>query len=861
MPSVSPLSLGQRLVRERLRLNWSQEEVARALEISARSVNRWEHDKAVPYPHHRQQLCGIFQVSSETLFGTISNGESTPSSAFWTLPYSRNPFFIGRDEILSHLHETFHASTSAAFVQVQALRGLGGIGKTQTAIEYAYRYCDDYSAVLWLRAETSELLLADVIGLANVLKLPENNEQNQQRVVEGVKRWLDRQESWLLILDNVEDMSMVQDFLPSHGRGHTLMTTRAQATGMTAMGVDIEPLHVEEATLFLLHRAKLLSPDASLQLASETCVNTAKEISLLMNGLPLALDQAGAYIEETGCSLSDYLDRYQHHQATLLDLRSEAHGSHPLSVRATLSLCFEQVKQINSTAADVIRLCAFLHPDAIPEEMFSNVSAYLSLELQRTAESSIALDTAFAALRTLSFLRRHPTTKTVSIHRLVQTVVKDAMDERTQRQWAERAIQVVNNLFPITQSDVQDLHRWSQHQNYLPHALVASRLIDQWHLSFSEASHLLHKMGMYFLARADYSQAEMFLQKARENRIEALGEIHPDVAESFNALGDLFYYQGKYEQAEAFLQRALWIREQTVDATHPDIASNLSKLARLYQEQGKYTQGEPLLQQALTIHEQNVGPEHPDVADVLNSLGFLYRRQGKLIQAEPLLQRALFIYEQNMEPEHPDVLFSLTYLASLFYDQGKYEQAKDYYLRTLTIREHVMGLEHPHVATSLNDVARVYRIQGKYTQAEPLFQRAVAIYKKTIGEEHPYTATSLMNLAVLYREMDRYTQAELLFHQAIAIYEKTVGSEHPRMAQCLSELATLHVRQGHNEQAEGYFQEALRIREFQLGQEHPETMATLVQYVNLLRNMKREKEAAVLEVRIKAVELIDGILY
>ena len=819
MSFVTPLSLGQRLIRERLRLHWSQEEVARALGTTARSVNRWEHDKAIPHPHHRQQLCRLFRVSSETLFGTISGVESTPPSAFWTLPYRRNPFFLGREEILSHLYETFHPSTATVCVQTQVLSGLAGIGKTQTAIEYAYRYRDDYSAILWLRAETSELLLADVVGLANVLKLPEGNEQNQQRVVEGVKRWLDRQEQWLLILDNVEDMSLVQGLLPSHERGHVLVTTRVQATGMMARCIDLEPLHTEEGTLFLLRRAKLLAPDASLQQASEAQVGIAKEIFLLMNGLPLALDQAGAYIEETGCNLSDYLDRYQHHHATLLDLRGKACGSHPLSVRAMLSLCLEQVEQINSIAADVLRLCAFLHPDAIPEEMCLKGMTHLSSDLQEADGNSITLDAAFAALRTLSLLRRHPETKTVIIHRLVQAVVKDALDETTQRQWAERAVRVVNHLFPTTQSDVQNLHHWAQYQNYLPHVLVAAQLIEQWHLNFPEANQLLHKMGLYFLARAEYVQAEVLLQKAREKHIQILGEIHPDVAESFNALGDLFYYQGKYEQAEVLLQRALWIREQVVDATHSDIASNLSKLARLYQEQGKYR------------------------------------------QAEPLLQRALSIYEQNLGPEHPDVLFSLTYLASLFYDQGKYEQAEDYYLRTLTMRERVMGLEHPHVATSLNDVARVYRIQGKYAQAEPLFQRAVAIYTNTVGEEHPYTATSILNLAVLYREMTRYTQAEVLFYQAIAIYKKTVGGEHPRLAQSLSELAVLYMRQGQDKQAEGHFQEALRIREFQLGREHPETMTTLAQYANLLRSMKREKEAVVLENRVKAVELVDKYLY
>jgi tetratricopeptide (TPR) repeat protein len=609
---------------------------------------------------------------------------------------------------------------------------LGGIGKTQTAVEYAYRFRNDYHAILWLQAETHDQLVADVVSVAALLDVPEKSEQNQQCVLEGVKRWLNTHENWLLIVDNVEDMKVIQDVLPCGG-GCTLLTTRAQSTGTFATCIALEQMGLEEGALFLLRRAKLIVPDVLLEECAPHEYDVAKEISSFMDGLPLALDQAGAYIEETRCSVVDYRDHYNHQRAWLLALRGASSTDHPQSVAATLSLSFEHVKRFNPVATDLLRFCAFLHPDAIPEEMCFKGIVHMNLALQGRAANSITLDTAIAALRTLSLLRRHIETKTVSIHRLVQAVVKDAMDEEVQRQWVERVVLVVNSVFPTLQSDVQDLHHWAQYQNYLSHALVAVQLIDRWHLTFFEANQFLYKMGLYFLAHAEYAQAEMLLQKARENHVQVLGETHSDVAESFNALGDLFYSQGKYEQAEAFLQKALKIREQVEDATHPDIASNLSKLARLYQEQGKYRQAEPLLQRAVAIHEQNGGSGHPDVADVLNSLGFLYRRQGKLTQAEPLLQRALSIYKQNLGPEHPDVLFSLTYLASLFYDQGKYEQAEDYYLCTLSMREHVMGLDHPHVATSLNDVARVFRVQGKYAQAELLFQRAIAIYTKTVG--------------------------------------------------------------------------------------------------------------------------------
>ena len=791
------------LADARKRQGWSQRDLADLLGTTQVNVSRWERGLTTPTLYFRRKLIEVLKQSAsdlellpqecdedeqqlltqvpqqEPITRTLPHSASHP----WNIPYHRNLFFTGREEILARLHHTFHVNTARASVQVQALSGLGGVGKTQIAIEYAYRFHQDYTAVLWLRAETSDILIADILRLARVLGLPESNEQHQQYVIEGVKRWLSIQKRWLLILDNVEKMSIVQEILPVQveGRGHTLVTTRAQVTGIMATRIEVEPLPAEEGVLFLLRRAKFLAPDASLQQASGELVRATTALAQELGGLPLALDQAGTYMEETGCRVSDYLDRYQQQRRALLDLRG-ACGSHPLSVQATLSLCIEQVEHLYPDAVDVLRLCAFLHPDAIQEELCAAVVA-----------NTLLLDTAFAALRTGSLLRRHHEARTVSMHRLVQAVVKDTMSEQTQRCWAERAVCVVNQLFPAV-GDVQHFDRWPQCQAYLPHALVATQLIEQWGITSIEAYTLLHNIGLYFLARADYAQAKKWLQQARDHRVLLFGELHADVAESLNALGDVAYYQGNTEQAERLLCQALQIREQVLEAQHPDIASNLNKLARLYQDQGKYQHAEPLLQRALSICEVSLGPDHLEVANMLNSLGFLYRRQGRLLDAEPLLQRALSIYEQALGPEHPDTIFSLTYLAALFYDQGKYTQAYEYYHDLLTMCEYVMGPEHPRVATGLNDLARVLRVQGKYAEAEPLFHQAVAIYEQTLGAEHHYVATSLTNLAVLYQETGRVAEAVELLQQAKMIYEKALGPDHPRIAQCTRELALLQER-------------------------------------------------------------------
>jgi hypothetical protein len=149
----------------------------------------------------------------------------------WNIPFARNPFFTGRKDLLERLHIQLQTTQAAALSQPQAISGLGGIGKTQLALEYAYRYRQEYQAVLWARAETMEALNASYTEVANVLNLPQRDAQEQEVIVQAVKNWLRGTKDWLLILDNADDLAMVQPFVPTVCPGHLLLTTRAQILG------------------------------------------------------------------------------------------------------------------------------------------------------------------------------------------------------------------------------------------------------------------------------------------------------------------------------------------------------------------------------------------------------------------------------------------------------------------------------------------------------------------------------------------------------------------------------------------------------------------------------------------------------
>lgn len=772
---------------------------------------------------------------------THSTTLTLSAKSLWSVPYERNLFFTGRQDILSRLASLLRTSQ---IMPPYAIHGLGGIGKTQTALEYVYRYQDEYQAIFWIRADSQEMIQTDLLAVAQVLNVQQT--QEQPLVIGAVQRWLSDHKNWLLVFDNVEDVTIIQPFLYQK-TGHILLTTRATAVNMVVQRIELNPMNIVDGTFFLLHRTNILPLDAPPDTIDPLDYQWAADIVQAMGGLPLALDQAGAFIEETQCSFEEYYQIFQQRQTDLLQRRGQYTGTHSDPVTTTWSLSLSKIQQSHPYAVDFLSLCAFLDPDSIPEDLFTHGAEELAPPLASIMQDPLAFRETIGLLLSYSLIHRN-TNRTLTIHRLVQTVLRQRLDSQKQRDWAEHVVRIVNHVFPTVAYET-----WEQCRRYLPHALVCVSHIERYQMTFLEAARLLQEVGFYLHNHARYQEVEPLYLQALTISENVLGSEHAFTATILNKIANLYYAQGHHDKVEQFFQRALAIREKVLGQEHIDTAESLNGLARLYYVQARYTEAETLYRRALTIREMQLGPEAPLTADSIHHLAVLYHAQKRYSEADSLYQQVLSIREQILGPEHPETLDTLDCLARLRHSQGQYTHLEPLYQRVLAIRKKILGPEHPRTAISIDSLAWFYQDQKHYAQAEVLYQQALEIRKKVLGPQHPDVAVSLDCLATLYNLQGQYILAETAYKEALNIREQIKGLEHPYTLQSFRALVDFYSNQGQYDQAELLYQQGLLLREEKLGMKHPQTALFLQDYITFLRTQQRLEEVALLEARVQTM--------
>lgn len=811
-----------RLKRQRELRNWTQQNVGGMVGVDSKLISDWERGVKFPSAYHRQKLCETFEKSPVELGFFLEDAESSDDQpvdrplreleqAFppiWNVPYERNPLFTGREQVLQQLHDSLITGKSAALTQT--ISGLGGVGKTQIAVEYCYRHRGDYKAILWGRADSRGELLDDLVSIARLLGLPESRARDRQPALNALRQWMRGQPRWLLVLDNVESVEMLRDILPPARRGHVLLTTRTQATGRY-FRVEVQSMDVEEGALLVLGTAKI----TDLGGAPENDLTLAVQISRELGGLPLALDQARAYIQETQCGLAEYLERFKVRRREVLSYRSASDLDYPHSVVTTWSLSFERIEESSATAADLLRACAFLHPDAIPEEFFTRGAAALGPAFWPLTEDATAFDRVIGEILKYSLIQRNARGRTLAVHRLVQAVLLDDMNKETRREWAGRLVKTVNGVLLLDERETL-AHR--SEQRYLLQALACLKLVSQENFGFLQAAQLVVSAAKYMYSDGYYARAEQLCSKALAMFGKIPGATASDTYRCLFVLVAVKTDSGELVEAQAWCERLRVLAEASFGVEHPLTAFTLLCLAKLYIKRGKLAQAGPLVEHALAISRStDFLPGYPH-SDTIMSLASLYSHQGKATQAEALYLEALARAGRAFGSEHSLIAAIHTEMAVHYASYREYAKAEQARLRALEIYRKLRPSDHPDIAINLTGLYLIYFFRREYGRAEEYYERAMEVWQRIYRTAFSSTPEEAMWAGDLPGEPESAAQMEKMRH--LLFPEEIVGETRGKeVATASSRLAGVLLAQGQIAEAGALFWNALEVAERTLGRQ------------------------------------------
>ncbi|SDZ24524.1 Tetratricopeptide repeat-containing protein [Geodermatophilus africanus] len=573
---------------------------------------------AVQHVHGNVHTGDVHQV--QLAAGVIGppDGIGVPAAGTQNIPRRANPVFVGRDELLAEVAALFtppRAGGLAGGVRAavgQAITGLGGIGKSELALQYATRRTGPGAVVWWADAEHAETLELALADLAYRLQPKATaDEWTTPQAAAWAIGWLQAHTGWLLVLDNVDDAALITPLLGQLPAGDILITTRRHIPwhlhGVTPVTLEVL---LRAASVELLQDT-IGGPDAPGAPAPDGFdAEAADALAAELGDLPLALQQAGAYIAVNQLSLDSYLHRLR--QQTGVVLGKTAPGADPeRAVARVFALTIESLTEDHPAAVDILRALAWLAPVPLPRQV---VTQPASAALRDGGAATAEVDELLGLLASYSLLTLTP--GTVTVHRLLQATVRDhdrgvsPHDEAAAGLTRGQATALAWLGDALPADPAGNVAGWGLWRDLLPHL---DALYDHLppHLPHLGLADLLGETGIYLLV------------------------------------------QGLHQHALPLHQRALAIIEAALGPDHPDTATVLASLASTLGELGRHTDALPLEQRALAIIEAALGPDHPDTATVLASLASTLGELGRHTDALPLEQRALAVTEAALGPDHP----------------------------------------------------------------------------------------------------------------------------------------------------------------------------------------------------------------
>ena len=714
-----------------------------------------------------------------------------------------------------------------------------------------------------------------------------------------------------MVFDNADVLSPaeLEEYFPPGQRGNILITSRnstMQCLISPENSLEVTEMEESEAVVLLLRASCLNSSSMDLKAEASKIV---KELCCL----PLAIDQAGAFIASRATNIGDYLDKYLQHRETLLS-HSEFTGAskYNKSVYGTWELSYKEIQKRagsddfhKARAADsalfLLSLFPFFHHESISEEIFSHAATQkkeamshpnlplahsildyklLSLNKDGTWDNFIFKE-GVRVLLSFCLIEKTSSDNVHSMHPLVHAWGIDRMTVYERQKWSLMAFATLSaslehnesQSYGFRRSLVTHVKKSIQYSNTYfddTYKKFGWLLNEQGYSSEAEKMEIqvldarkrilgvehpdtISAMGNLASTYCDlgkFTEAEKLEIQVLDARKKILGEGHPDTILAMGNLAFTYHNLGKYTEAEKLNFQVLNARNKTLGAEHPDTISSMGNLARTNSALGKHLETEKLEIQVLDARKKILGEEHPDTISAMGNLARTYSDLGKHTEAEKLEIQVLDARKKILGEEHPNTMLSMGNLATTYHNLGKYSEAEKLQIQVLDARKRILGEEHIHTIISMDNLASIYSDLGKDTEAVKLTIQVLDARKKILGEEHPDTILTMGNLASMYSDLGKPTEAEKMEIQVLGARKRIYGEEHPATISAKANLASTYCDLGKYVEAERLEIQVLDARKRILGEEHPNTILAMEYLASTYRGLGKIIEAEELNIQV-----------
>ncbi|MFI7639516.1 FxSxx-COOH system tetratricopeptide repeat protein [Nonomuraea sp. NPDC049400] len=742
----------------------------------------------------------------------------------WERVPKRNPNFTGRADLLLALRKSISPVT-AVVAQPMALQGLGGVGKTQLAVEYAWQYRTHYDLVWWVSADQPMLVPSALAAMATALGLPPATSTGVEQAAQSVLRALQSgvpYRSWLMIFDNAEEPDLIKDYIP-RGTGHVIITSRNSRWSDYEDTVAVDVFKREESMAFLLKR-----------LAGAVTEPEANQVAEVLGDLPLALEQAAALLSRTLMPVDEYVGLVKKRTGAVLNL--EKSPTYPQSMTAAWQVSVSQLEDRVPAAVEVLRCCAFFGPEPIPRDVFRRGNQAVGPRLAQILSDPIMLTNALSNLERLALVKVEPSTRTLQVHRLNQALLRDETSPEDREELRHEVHMLLAGTAP---SDPDDTARWSRFEELAAH-LEPSGLIE---CTVPAVRKFALDLVRYLYVRGSYKQAQALLDQYIAKWTQDSGPRHADVLKARIHLGLVYLGLTFYTRASELMSETLQVMTEELGPDRPETLWAKKSYAAALRGRGEFFQARQGDQELLEAYERASGERDPDTLQARNNLAVDYALTSDYDTASKLLQEA-YLHMSSREGIGRRVLLTAwSNLSRAVRLSGQFEVATDVAEEAYAYGVAQLGDDHPITLLAAKDYAISLRRSGRLGEALELMKSTHTRLHRLYGDVHADTMAAAIGLSNALRADGDLEEALRMAKRGLDHYPDVFGSEHPFTHACNLNLALLTRLNGDPAKAREISERALAGLTERLGRDHDYTVSCAINLQNDLAALGLHDEA------------------